>query len=279
MKLAIVYSRLRVEEKLLFSEAEKKDIELLKVHDTNFLFDLEKPYSLEADVVVTRSVHHSRIVPYLSILEKQNIATVNTAKSVQICDDKLATTLALTKNKVPIPQTFIAFTVEKALEAIEQMRYPVVIKPITGSWGRLLAKINDRDAAEAILEHKSILGSQQHSIFYIQKYVEKKGRDIRTFVIGDKTIAGIYRKSDHWITNTARGAEASNCPITPEIDQISQQAAKAVEGEIVAIDLFETESGFLVNEINSTMEFRNSIHTTGVNIPGEIIRYLIKKYG
>ena len=151
----------------------------------------------------------------------------------------------------------------------------MVLKPAVGSWGRLLSKINDRDAAEAILEHKETLGSYHHSIFYIQEYMEKHGRDIRSFVVGDETICAIYRTSPHWITNTARGGAATNCPVTAEVNEISVRAAKAVGGGVVAIDLFETPDGLMVNEVNYTMEFRNSIDTTGVNIPAKVVDYVV----
>ena len=140
-----------------------------------------------------------------------------------------------------------------------------------------MAKINDRDAAESVLEHKATLGSYQHSLFYIQEYIEKKGRDIRTFVVGDECIAAIYRDSPHWITNTARGGKASNCPITDEIAELSIKGAQAVGGGIVALDLFESERGLLINEVNGTMEFKNSVDTTGVNIPGKMVDYIIEQ--
>jgi len=153
----------------------------------------------------------------------------------------------------------------------------VVLKPVVGSWGRMVSKVNDRDAAEAIIEHRDILGNYQHSIYYIQEYIAKPGRDIRSFVIGDECICAIYRTSPHWITNTARGGEATNCPVTAEIAEISVQAANAVGGGVVAIDLLETPDGqILVNEVNYTMEFRNSIDTTGVDIPARMIDYLLK---
>jgi [lysine-biosynthesis-protein LysW]--L-2-aminoadipate ligase len=151
-----------------------------------------------------------------------------------------------------------------------------VLKPVTGSWGRLLARVNDRDSAEAILEHRQTLGGYNHHTYYVQSYVEKPGRDIRAFVIGDRTICAIYRTSAHWVTNTARGGEASNCPVTAELDDICQRAAQAVGGGILAIDLLETpEGGLVVNEINHTMEFRNSSAPTGVDIPAEVVRYAL----
>jgi [lysine-biosynthesis-protein LysW]--L-2-aminoadipate ligase len=136
--------------------------------------------------------------------------------------------------------------------------------------------VNDREAAEALLEHKEVLGSYHHSIFYIQEYVPKaKGRDIRAFVVGDECICAIYRTSAHWITNTARGGQASNCPVTPALADVCVGAAHAVGGGVVAIDVFETEDGrYTVNEVNYTMEFRNSIDTTGVNIPARVIDYV-----
>jgi [lysine-biosynthesis-protein LysW]--L-2-aminoadipate ligase len=185
--------------------------------------------------------------------------------------------VALKDHGVPQPELRIAFTEDSALVAIEDLGYPVVLKPAVGSWGRLLSKVNDRDAAESILEHKTVLGSYHHSIFFIQKYIEKQGRDIRAFVVGDQCIAAIYRSSAHWITNTARGAEASNCPITPELAEICVRAAHAVGGGVLAIDLFESDQGLLVNEVNYTMEFRNSIDTTGINIPDRVIDYVLSR--
>jgi [lysine-biosynthesis-protein LysW]--L-2-aminoadipate ligase len=182
---------------------------------------------------------------------------------------------------VPQPATEIALSPEAALEAIERLGYPVVLKPPVGSWGRLLARINDRDAAEAVIEHKETLGGVNHHAYYIQEYIEKPERDIRAFVVGTETICAIYRRSDHWITNTARGGLASNCPVTPKIADLCERAALAVSGGaggILAIDLFEDpRRGLLVNEVNHTMEFRNSITTTGVHIPERIAR-LVYQY-
>jgi [lysine-biosynthesis-protein LysW]--L-2-aminoadipate ligase len=194
----------------------------------------------------------------------------------RICGDKILSSLALKEAGVAQPELRIAFTEQSALAAIEELGYPVVLKPAVGSWGRLLSKVNDREAAESILEHKAILGSYHHSIFYIQKYVEKQGRDIRSFVVGHECIAAIYRSSEHWITNTALGGVATGCPVDDKLADVSLRAANAVGGGVVAVDLFETPEGLLVNEVNYTMEFKNSIDTTGVNIPGKIVDYVLE---
>jgi [lysine-biosynthesis-protein LysW]---L-2-aminoadipate ligase len=276
MKVGFLHSIIRKEEKLLLAELrDRKDVELLKIDDRQQFFDLHKN-SFDIDVLLERCINHSRALHTLKVFQDHGVPTVNTPEVAEVCGSKFLTTQALIKAGIRTPRCFLAFTPESALEAMDRVGYPCVIKPTTGSWGRLISKVNDRDAAEAILEHKQILGSYHHSIFYIQEYVEKKGRDIRSFVVGDNCIAAIYRHADHWITNTARGGTTTNCPITDELFEISVQAAKACGGGVVAADVFETDQGFSVNEVNYTMEFRNSIDVTGVNIPGKIVDYVLE---
>lgn len=277
--LGIVYSRVRAEEKLLFAACEELGVEVEKIRDNDLRLDVQTEVSpAQSSVIMNRSVHHARIEPTMQFFESLGMKTINTAEATAICDNKYLTSLKLSKAGVPNPRTVLAFTEEAALEAIEEFGYPVVLKPTVGSWGRLLAKINDREAAEALLEHKAMLGSYQHSLFYIQEFIEKGGQDIRSFVVGDKCIAAIYRSSEHWITNTARGGSAETCPVTDEIADLSLRAASAVEGEIVAIDLMGQPGNLMVTEVNSSMEFRNSIKTTGVNIPVEMITYIRDRY-
>ncbi len=275
MKVGILYSRVRVEEKLLIEALEKRGIPYDLLDDREIILDMGRP-GLNYDVILERCINHSRAISALRILNDWGIPTVNTYEVGEICGNKLLTTSALFRAGVPSPRTVVAFTTESALQAIEEMGYPVVLKPAIGSWGRLLSKINDREAAETVLEHKQILGSYHHSIFYIQEYIRKPGRDIRAFVIGDEAICAIYRDAEHWITNTARGGHASNCPVTSELNAISVAAAKAVGGGVLAVDVLEDpHRGYLVSEVNYTMEFRNSIAPTGVDIPNRIIDYVV----
>jgi len=276
MNLGFLHSLIRKDEHLLIDELKNHpNVTVEMIDDREITFTLGKNH-YNIDVVLERCINHSRALHSLRLFESLGITCVNSYKVGNICGDKLLTSIALAEHHIPQPDVRVAFTQESALKAIEDMGYPVVLKPAVGSWGRLISKVNDRDAAESLLEHKHILGSYHHSIYYLQKYVEKHGRDIRSFVVGDECIAAIYRTSEHWITNTARGGKASQCQVTPELREISLKAAEAVGGGIVAIDLFETPQGILVNEVNYTMEFKNSIDTTGVNIPKKIINYVIK---
>ncbi len=282
IKAGILYSRVRAEEKLLFEAFQKRRIDFDLIDDRKILFEITNGRAYDGmvadyDVVVERCINHGRALYSLRILNDRGIATVNTAYVADVCGNKLQTTSALTAAGVPSPRTVIAFTAESALEAIEELGYPVVLKPAVGSWGRLLSKLNDREAAEAVLEHKEVLGTYHHSIFYIQEYVDKPMRDIRAFVVGDETICAIYRTSEHWITNTARGGKSSNCPVTPELNDLCVRSARAVGGGIVAIDVLEdVDRGLLVNEVNYTMEFRNSILPTGVDIPDRMVDFALR---
>ena len=276
MKIGLLHSLIRKDEKFLIDEFKAiKGVELEMIDDREITFNLGRD-KFDFDVVVERCINHSRALHGLKLFESAGVKCVNTYNVATICGDKLLTSCALAEHNVPQPEVRVAFTEESALKAIEEMGYPVVLKPAVGSWGRLLSKVNDRDAAEAILEHKTVLGSYHHSIFYIQKYVEKKGKDIRSFVIGDKCIAAIYRTSPHWITNTARGGVATKCEVTEELNDTSVRAAKAVGGGIVAIDVFESAQGLMINEVNYTMEYKNSITTTGVNIPKKMVEYVLQ---
>lgn len=276
MKVGFLYSIVRKEEKYLIEEFQSRNnIEVVMIDVRDLTFNLGKD-KFDVDVIIERCINHSRALHSIKMYESAGIRCVNSGHVATVCGDKLLTSIALADFNVPQPEVRVAFTEESAVQAIEEMGYPVVLKPAIGSWGRLLSKINDRDAAESLLEHKTVLGTYHHSIFYIQKYVEKRGRDIRSFVIGDECVAAVYRTSEHWITNTARGGITSNCPVTDELRELSLRAAQAVGGGIVAIDVFETEDGLMANEVNYTMEFKNSIDVTGVNIPKLIVDYVIK---
>jgi [lysine-biosynthesis-protein LysW]---L-2-aminoadipate ligase len=277
LRIGVLYSRVRVEEKWIFAAMERRGIDYDRLDDRRIYFDLENPAPWrQYDAILERSISYTSGLYALRILNDWGIPTVNNVSVAEACGDKLATSTALGKYGVAQPRNVIAFTPESALAAIDGLGYPVVLKPVVGSWGRLLAKVNDRDAAEALLEHKAVLGSVQHSVFYIQEFIRKPGRDIRAFVIGDKVITAIYRKSPHWITNTARGGEGEVCPLNPDLEAICTQAARAVGGGVLAVDVIEhPERGYLVNEINHTMEFHTTQPITGIDIADLIVGYVV----
>jgi [lysine-biosynthesis-protein LysW]--L-2-aminoadipate ligase len=273
-RIGFLFTRLRVEEKYLLDELEKHtDVEIVRINDGERFFDISHiPEPI--DVLFERSISYSRGLYISKIYVANGVQVVNTPEVAERCGDKYVTSQILTSAGIPIPRVFMAFDEESALAAVEAMGYPCVLKPVVGSWGRLLAKVENRDMAEAMVEHKATLGVN-HQVFYIQEYINKPGRDIRAFVVGEEPIAAIYRTSENWITNTARGGIASNCPLTSELSEICRRTARAIGGGLLAIDVFEAENGLTVNEVNHTMEFRNSIATTGVNIPALMVEYVL----
>ncbi len=289
MRAAVLVTHIRPEEKLLIGALQAEGIALDVILDRELNFDLVAgPEQLAPsgvawsayDVVLERCVSTSRGLYALAVLNSWNVTTINNYATASICADKLLTTLALARHDVAQPGARVAFAPASALAAIEAVGYPAVLKPVTGSWGRLLARVRDAESAETVIEHRQTLGDFHQHTYYAQQYVDKPGRDIRAFVVGERTLCAIYRASPHWITNTARSGEASDCPITPELDALCQSAAAAVGGGVLAIDVLEDADGrLLVNEINHTMEFRNSSQPTGVDIAAEVARYVVEQAG
>ena len=257
---------------MLFEAFEREGVPFAQIYAPHLAVDFDElPHRY--DVVVERCISQTRGLAVARLFEATGAQVINRPTVVETCGDKLATNAALAREGVPAPRTGVAFTTDAVLELCERFGYPVVLKPVVGSWGRMVSKLSDRDAVEAVLEHKEVLGGPAHKVFYVQEFVEKPGRDIRAFVVGGAVIAAIYRTAEHWITNTARGGTASNCPVTPELEDVALRAADAVGGGVVAVDLMESDRGLLVTEVNHTMEFRNSVTTTGVDIPGEVVRF------
>jgi [lysine-biosynthesis-protein LysW]--L-2-aminoadipate ligase len=221
-------------------------------------------------------VSYFRNVHSTAALESLGHRVINNFRSAWTCGNKLFCTLALLGNKIPTPKTRLAFTEDSAIRAIEHLGYPAVIKPVVGSWGRLSALLKDEDFARAILEDREYM-FPLYQVYYLQEYVKRPPRDIRSFVIGDETVAAIYRisGSTDWRTNTARGGRAEKLPISKDLDELSVRAAQAVGGEIVGVDLMETDDGLVVHEVNNTTEFKNTVPATGVDIPSLIVDYLI----
>lgn len=227
-------------------------------------------------VVLQRCVSYFRNVHSTAALEAAGHRVVNSFACAWVCGNKLFGTLALERARIPTPRTLLSMSEESALKAIEQVGYPAVLKPVVGSWGRLSALLKDRDAARAVVEDREHM-FPLYQIYYAQEFVRRPSRDIRTFVMGDQTVAGIYRYSSasEWRTNTARGGRAEACKITSELDELSVKAAQAVGGEFVGVDLMEGEDGLVVHEVNNTTEFKNTVPATGIDIPGMIVDYLV----
>lgn len=275
LRLGILVSYLRQEEKLILAAARARGIDVVPLFDRDLTLNLSAPTAAESgvdiDVLLDRSVVHSRAGYTLHAMARWGIPTLNTAAAVTICDDKARASMVLEAAGIPSPKTYVAYSEKSAIEACEALGYPAVLKPVTGSWGRLLAKANGPEQARAIIAQKAEHGSFHHEIFYIQEFIEKPGRDIRAYVIGEEIVAASYRTSEHWITNAAKGAVSVPCPVTPEIEELALTACKAVGARLAGVDLIETDEGLKVIEINTGGEFKGLMTTTDRDIAGLIV--------
>ncbi|PSQ55750.1 lysine biosynthesis protein LysX [Halobacteriales archaeon SW_8_68_21] len=299
MRVGVLYSRIRKDEKLLLDELRERGHEVAKIDVRTERFGLESTTVAvdDLDVVVDRCLATSRSLYATQFIDSYGVPVVNSPETGDVCADKAKNSLALAEADVPTPATEVAFTEEAALEAIESFGYPCVLKPVTGSWGRLMAKIDSRNAAEAILEHKETLGHYEHKVFYVQEFVDKPGRDVRVLAVDGEPIAAMTRSSDHWLTNAAKGGQTASFDLDERATELVERASDAVGGGMLGVDLMEVgvepeadtaEAGveanddgapddYTVHEVNHTVEFKSLDAATDVDVPARVVDWLETK--
>ena len=280
MYIGVLYSRIRRDEKLLLAELRERghDVEKIDVRRERFGLDSTTANVGDLDLVVDRCLSTSRSLYATRFLASYGVPVVNDPETAEVCADKAKNSLALAAAGVPTPATEVAFTKEAAMEAIESFGYPCVLKPVVGSWGRLMAKIDSRNAAEAILEHKETLGHYEHKVFYVQEFVEKPGRDVRVVAVDGEPVAAMTRSSDHWLTNAAKGGETDSFALDDRAVDLVDRASEAVGGGLLGVDLMEvggTDSGeYTVHEVNHTVEFKALTEASEVDVPARVVDWL-----
>lgn len=271
--ISVLYDAIRIEEKSLVEAAKKKDIEIRMVDCKNIIIDLDKKSDL--GTVLQRCVSYYRNMHSTAALEGAGANVINSLYTGVYAGNKLFTHMLLKNAGISTPYVTVAFSKDAALEALDGLGYPRVIKPTVGSWGRMVTKLNNREAAEGIIEEREKM-YPIYQVHYLEEFVQRPPRDIRAIVIGDNVAGAIYRNSssENWKTNTHLGGTAEICKVTPELEEICIKAKDAVKGQIVGVDLMESkDKGLVVHEINNTTEYRNVARVTGVDIAGLILEY------
>lgn len=280
VKVCVLYDKVRFEEKALYDTAKKKGIKAQIIDAKTITVNNEsKRETLQlGDVVLQRCISHFRGLYLAACLEFLGFIVINRFKVGETCGNKLITSLTLTKSKVPTPKTHFAFSAESAVEVINGIGFPIVLKPIIGSWGRGVFPIRDEEVANMIIEMRKENDSPFARIYYVQEMIKRPPRDLRCIVVGDEVVTAIYRYSaeNEWRTNVSRGGKAEVAPITNELEDIVLRAAKAVGGGILGVDLMEDEKrGLLVHEVNNTVEFRGASNVSEADIAGAMIDYAL----
>ena len=274
-KITVLYDTIRLEEKLLIKAAEMHDIAIEMVDCKRLFIDLNKS-THEFDTVLQRCVSYYRNIHSTATLEGLGARVINSLRTGILAGNKLFTHMLLQKAGIPTPEAIIAFSKESAMESLEKNGYPKIIKPTVGSWGRMVSKLNDKDSAEGIIESRESM-HPAYQMYFLEEYVQRPPRDIRAIVIGDTVAGAIYRVSNdsNWKTNTHLGGSAEVCEVSNELEDICIKAKNTVQGEIVGVDLMESnDKGLVVHEINNTTEFRNVVKVTGIDIPTQMLNYL-----
>jgi [lysine-biosynthesis-protein LysW]--L-2-aminoadipate ligase len=278
-KVCIVFDRLRAEEKMLQKEASDlgHDAVMLDAKITQINTDSKKEDYDLGDVVLERCVSYFRGLHFTASLEFMDIPVLNKFEVANICGNKMFMTLLLKKNKIPTPKTYFSFSSQSAAENLEKVGFPLVIKPVIGSWGRGVMPLKDKDTMEAVFEIRDITDSPHDRIYYLQELIKRPPRDIRVITVGDEPIAAMYRKSSGGFkTNIALGADPELCEITKEMEDMAVKASKAMGGGILGIDMMEDdEKGLVVHEVNNTVEFKGLARVAHRNIPKEMVEYAL----
>jgi len=273
--ITVLYDTIRLEEKLLIEAAKKNDIQIEMVDCKQLFIDLNKN-TRDFGTVLQRCVSYYRNIHSTATLEGLGARVINCLNTGLLAGNKLFTHMLLQKAGIPTPEATIAFSKESAMESLEKNGYPKIIKPTVGSWGRMVSKLNDKDSAEGIIESRESM-HPSYQMYFLEEFVQRPPRDIRAIVIGDNVSAAIYRNTDgvNWKTNTHLGGSAETCEVSNELEDICIKAKNTVQGEIVGVDLMESnDKGLVVHEINNTTEFRNVVKVTGIDIPTQMLDYL-----
>jgi len=272
--LAVLASRVRLEEKLLLTELERRHVPfaVLDTRRTVFRGGAELPYG----GAISREISHTRNGYATRLLERGGVRVVNDGRTVALCGDKLLTTLALEAAGLPVPRWMVTLSPEGALAALDEFGYPAVVKPVIGSWGRLAARLDGPNTAEAVLEHRAALTNPVNQITYVQEYVDKPDRDIKAYVFGGEVVGAIYKVSTEWRTNTKRGGAPQLCPLDDDlVDLLTRASAVAGDG-VLGIDVLEHRDGTrYVNEINHTPEFHGAIEVLPVNLVAAYVDFVL----
>jgi [lysine-biosynthesis-protein LysW]--L-2-aminoadipate ligase len=274
-KITVLYDTIRPEEKALTEAAAKKGIDLQMVDCKNLILDVDK--KTEYSTVLQRCVSYYRNLHSTAALEGMGANVINSLYCGVYAGNKLFTHMLLRNAGIPTPYVTVAFSKEAALAALDSLGYPRVIKPTVGSWGRMVSKLNNKESAEGIIEEREKM-YPIYQVHYLEEFVQRPPRDIRAIVIGDSVAGAIYRNSTekNWKTNTHLGGTAEVCKVTKELEDMCIRAKNTVKGQIVGVDLMESnDRGLIVHEINNTTEYRNVARVTGVDIAAKILEYAV----
>lgn len=252
-----------------------KNNELISMLSSSRLDVLPKKAFPDYVVFTDKDIYLAKQLEYLGI------PVFNSADSIAISDDKIATYQALARLKLPIPKTMIApkIFIEGSFEeyiiqqAINELGFPMVIKEAFGSFGEQVYLIDNK---EALYNKVNELGNRA---FIFQEFIATSyGVDIRLQVVGSQVIAGMKRKSLHdFRANITAGGTMEPYEATLEEKQLAILATKAIGADFAGVDLLFGTDSPVICEVNSNAHIRNLLDCTGINAANYIIEHIFSK--
>ncbi|MDT0318491.1 RimK family alpha-L-glutamate ligase [Streptomyces millisiae] len=220
-------------------------------------------------LVVVRNLSHAEGAAVARRLEHAGVPTLNTSTAIDVCNDKGLQALLFARHGIPHPVSHHAFSFDQVRETAAEVGHPVVVKPVSGSWGRGVTLLPDRDSVEAwIGGRESVDATGRAFPVLLQEYVAKPGHDLRVVVVGRTPVVAIERASGDWRTNTHLGARVTRTDVTTEISRLCRRTVEVLGDGFYGVDLLrDTADGRLkVLEVNANPEFARSSAVHGVPI-------------
>ena len=207
----------------------------------------------------------------LARLEARGICVINPARAVEAAVDKYLTSAKLQAAGLLTPRTITCQTPDDAMAAFESLGGDIVLKPLFGSEGRGITRLND--AALALRAFKML--AQLGAVLYVQEFIEHEGCDLRLLVIGDDILAMKRRNPLDWRTNVSRGAKTEHLELTPELADLAHRSADSVGAPLAGVDVLPGKDGRLfVLEVNAVPGWKALARTLEVDVATKVLQFV-----
>ncbi|KPV47190.1 MULTISPECIES: RimK family alpha-L-glutamate ligase [Acidiplasma] len=271
--ISIIYDYINWEEKQIIKKLQEENIEYNIINAKDEPLNITGKNSKIGDVAFIRCVSHRRSLYYSAILENQGIRTINSFNIFNITGNKIITSAYLYKNNIPTPESTVSFSKDAAIGVCNSYGYPVVFKPASGSWGRMVSLIKNDNMAETIFSMNDMVN--ESGVYYIQRYVERPPRDIRAILINHDISAAVYRYSnDGWKTNLYLGGKVEKAALSDYDREIIIKASEIFDAGVIGIDAMESPDGIKIHEINGRVEFKGASRVYGDKIINDVVNFL-----
>jgi RimK family alpha-L-glutamate ligase len=228
--------------------------------------------SLEGcDAVIVRGIPRGSLeqvifrVDALHALVARGVAVVNGPRAIERTIDKFLSSALLARAGVPTPRTIACERREDALEAFDELGRDVIVKPLFGSMGAGMTRVDDRDVAYRVFHALEI----ERAVYYLQEALPP-ARDLRAFVVGGRVLAAIERVGAGWRANLARGASARPAELNAAQARRCVEAAEVVGTDYAGVDLL----GDHVLELNGIPGWNGLQEATGADVAGALVAHL-----